>query len=135
MKYLLSGISIAAALTVAAPVWAQAPTQYPTTPPSGAYGQQPQPAPYAQQPSNTYDHTAYRHAHHRYYGHMRHRYGRGYGHAYRGLSNDHVANQLNREQLRPMGSSMPPAGYGPPGSMPPDYPQMPPGHPQQPPRY
>jgi hypothetical protein len=117
MKYLLGGTALAA-LAIAAPVWAQAPTS------SGAQPSA-QPAPEAQQPSQYGQQPKpYSRAHHRRYVRRMHHPGY-YRWAGRGPTDD-VANQLNRAELGGMpyyGSSMPPAGYPPaPGYPRPGYP-------------
>jgi hypothetical protein len=94
MKHLLSGTVFAAAMVIAAPIWAQ------TTP----YGMQP--APYAQpapsQPARHKARHAYRKHYKRYVGHMRMHHDR------RGSApNDNVANQLNAQELERVGSSPP----------------------------
>jgi hypothetical protein len=106
MNHLLTGTAFAAALVIAAPVWAQ-------TPPSGTqpapYAQPapPQPAPYAQ-PAPYKERHAYRKHHKRYVGHMRRYHARGSG-----APNDNVADQLNAQQLGRAGGGM----GGAPGGM------------------
>src|SRR5260221_14297082 len=135
MKYVLGGTALAA-LAIAAPVWAQAPT---SSNPSGApspaqpatqaqqpsqYGQQPsqygeQPKPYGRAYHRRYVHRPY----HRGYHHRGYHHRGYYGWAGRGPTDD-VANQLNRAQLGGMayGSSAPPAGYPPARAYPPPGP-------------
>ena len=147
MNHLLSGTAFAAALAIAAPLWAQTPT---TPNPAGAPSPS-QTAPYAQPaptqprapsatapaPSSTTENATEpmpkRHAMHR--GHQ----GRQAAHtrsthrmrhaplASRGsrAPDDNIANQLNGQELgRVSGSSVPPAGYAPQGSQPQGYPQQ-----------
>ena len=145
MSHLLSGMTFAAALAIAAPVWAQTPT---TPNPAGApsttaapYTQSAPPAtsqtaPYAQQaptrpmapsatapaPYSTTENATepMRRAHHRRYaGHMRMHRMRHAPSASRGsrAPTDNIANQLNSQELsRLSGSSAPPAGYAPQGN-------------------
>jgi hypothetical protein len=86
MKHLLNGVAIAAALAIAAPVWAQAPKSPPAA------------APAAKAP------TAAKQAHHRPARHMARR-----GHHRRMSKGDMMTEQLNREELaRIQGGSAPP---------------------------
>ena len=157
MNHLLSTTAFAAALAIAAPVWAQAPMNpYPSGAPSTT-----QAAPYAQQsparppaasnalpaPEPMQGRHAARRAHRgRYAGHMRGmRHMRHVPLAGRGSSapSDNVANQLNRQELSNLsGSSTPSAGYAPQGypplqGYPPPQGYAPQGYPPQgePPRY
>jgi hypothetical protein len=141
MNHLLTGTAFAAALVIAAPVWAQttpygtqpAPYAQPAPPRPAPYAQPapPQPAPYAQ-PAPYKERHAYRKHHKRYVGHTRRYYARGSS-----APNDNVANQLNRQELSNLsGSNTPSAGYAPQGYPPPQG-YAPQGYPPQgqPPRY
>ncbi len=156
MNHLLTGTAFAAALAIAAPVWAQAPTNpnpagapspttaapytksAPSTSQTAPYAQQAPEPPSATAPTTTGDATApmpKRHAMHqarRHAGHMRS--GHRMRHAplaSRGsrAPSDNIANQLNSQELgRVSGSSAPPAGYAPQGNPQQGQPQ---GYPQQ----
>ena len=158
MNHLLSGTAFAAALAIAAPVWAQTPTTpnpagAPSTTTAAPYTQSAPPAtsqtaPYAQQaptrpmapsatapaPYSTTENATepMRRAHHgRYAGHMRMHRMRHAPSASRGsrAPNDNIANQLNSQELgRVSGNSAPPAGYSPQGNPQQGQPQ---GYPQQ----
>ena len=148
MNHLLSGMTFAAALAIAAPVWAQTPTTpnaagAPSTTTAAPYTQSApsatsQTAPYAQQtptrpmapsaaapaPYSTNENATEPmpgcRAMHRTH-HERYAGHMRMRHA-RGsrTSSDNMANKLNREELgRVSGSSTPPAGYAPQG-----YPQQ-----------
>lgn len=130
MNHLLSATALAAALAIAAPVWAQAPTNpnpagAPSTSQAAPYAQErptrptapsaTAPAPYSGLGDTTENATEpmpKRHA-----GHMRSvRRMRHAPLASRGSRalNDNIANQLNSQELsRLSGSSAPPAGYAP----------------------
>ena len=147
MNHLLSGTAFAAALAIAAPLWAQTPT---TPNPAGAPSPS-QTAPYAQPaptqprapsatapaPSSTTENATEpvpkRHAMHRghqgrYAAHTRSTHRMRHAPlASRGsrAPDDNIANQLNSQELgRVSGSSAPPAGYAPQGSQPQGYPQQ-----------
>jgi hypothetical protein len=138
MKHLLSGVALAAVIAVAAPVWAQtsvAPSP-PTLPSTTQATSQVAPPALPRHPTGSVTATATRatsasvatvpkghrvvrtthnaryasqgyHAWHRHYG----RHG-GYGLSggYGGGWSDHVANQLNGQELGRLGESM--GGYG-----------------------
>jgi hypothetical protein len=91
MKHLVSGLTIAAGLTIAIPVWAQAPmTPSPATPAAPTASGQ----------------MHHRVVHHQGHHHVVHYRGKGGG--------DSVANQLNREELARIqgGGEMAPMGPG-----------------------
>ncbi len=104
MKHLLSGVAIAAALAVAAPVWAQGPKASgggyisPSAPPAAAA---PAAAPMAAAPMAPMAPMAGKQRHKRMMGHMA---------RHRAMSaGDQMTNQLNREELaRLQGGAMPP---------------------------
>ena len=144
MNHLLSGMTFAGALAIAAPVWAQTPTTpnpagAPSTTTAAPYTQSApsatsQTAPYAQQtparpmapsaaapaPSSTNENATEpmrgRHAMHR----AHHQRYAGHARMHSRAPSDNMANKLNREELgRVSGSSTPTAGYAPQG-----YPQQ-----------
>ena len=110
MKHLLSGVAVAAVLAIATPVWAQAPSASPSaTPPSSASSSAP-PSSAAAPPSSDkatsekatasnwvqpkprrHVHRVRRHAGYGYYPY--------YGYYRWGSPSDHVARQLNAQQL------------------------------------
>ena len=89
MKHLLNGVAIAAALVIAAPAWAQAPT---TTPAPAAPAAAAPAAPTAKAPMKP---MAMKQGHHRP---MRHMAGRGHMHRMMNAG-DAMTDQLNREEL------------------------------------
>ena len=112
MKHLLSGIAMGAVVAIALPVWAQTPSAPPsaapqstssTAPPSGAASSTPAPAASDKAtaaPRTTASNGAQprprRQAHRvRRYA----RYGHHYGYYRRGSPSDHMARQLNAQQL------------------------------------
>lgn len=101
MKHLLNGVMVAAALAIAAPVWAQAPM----TP--GAPARAPAAAPAAPMAGAGGAQMAAPQRHHR--RHMRKVARRG-GRMRGGGGGDSMANQLNREELSRIqsGGGMPP---------------------------
>jgi hypothetical protein len=88
MKYLLNGVAIAAALAIAAPVWAQKP---PTPPHAGA----PHAATHAAKPMKKH-HAAARH-HRPVRHHMAQGHHKGRSHAT--AAGNRMTEQLNREEL------------------------------------
>ena len=108
MKYLLSGVAIAAALTIAAPVWAQTSTA-PMTPSSPA-------APAASTSAPMEPRASHRMRAHRRTRTSQHIVRRR-GTARQGGANDNIADQLNAQELSRVGSSTP--GMSPaPGTAP-----------------
>ena len=99
MKYVLNGVAVAAALTIAAPVWAQT-SAAPVTPSSPA-------AP----PSASTAVPMEPMASHRMRGHRRTRTSQRTavrrGAARQGGANDNIANQLNSQELSRVGGSTP----------------------------
>ena len=122
MKHLLNGAAIAAALAIAAPVWAQSPTggnamgtpgPNPGGPGLTPYSGGAPPAPPAMhRPMHPAHHTAAMHAHHK-------RMARGAG-----LTGDTTA-QLNREELARINSGNMSNPSAPPGPPPPSSGRMP----------
>ena len=113
MKHLLSGVAVSAVLAIATTVWAQAPSTPPSTtaqpatsatPPSGAASSTPSPAapdkitaapgatarPWVQPKARRHAHRVRRYAHYGYYP---------YGYYRWGSPSDHMARQLNAQQL------------------------------------
>ena len=137
MNHLLSATALAAALAIAAPVWAQAPTNpnpagAPSTSQAAPYTQEKPtrptapsaaaPAPYSTT-ENATEPMPKRRA-----GHMRMRHASPASRGSRAPT-DNIANQLNSQELsRLSGSSAPLAGYAPRGN-----PQQ--GQPPSGPRY
>jgi hypothetical protein len=97
MKHLLSGTALAAALALAAPVWAQ--TNAPMTPSSRAAPSASAAAPMAPMAS----HRARPHR-----AGMAHRKTARHGKARGGSASDSVANQLNAQEAAKAGATMPP---------------------------
>ena len=115
MKHLLSGVAVSAVLAIATTVWAQAPstpsstTAPPATPPSGAASSTPAPAapdkitaapgatarPGVQPKARRHAHRVRRYARYGYYPY----YGYPYGYYRWGSPSDHMARQLNAQQL------------------------------------
>jgi len=91
MKHLLNGVAIAAALAIAVPAWAQAP--------SSAGG------PTAAAPASAAAPTASKQRHKRVHHRMAHHRGMGGG--------DMMTEQLNREELARLQGGAPPAIPGP----------------------
>jgi hypothetical protein len=121
MKHLLNGVAIAAALTIAGPVWAQNPA---TPGAAGAGVPPPTPAPTSATPP----------AHH-YYHKMVHHARVMHAHHMRMAREAHEAGDttaaLNRQELARIQSgnmTNPPAPSGPMGEGPPGSPQPPPSH-------
>jgi hypothetical protein len=107
MKHPLSGTIFAAALVIAAPVWAQtqpAPYAQPAPPRPAPYAQPAPPQTYAQPAPSYKERRVYRKHHKRHAGHTRMHYGRRSG-----APQDNMANQLNAQELARMGG----AGPGP----------------------
>jgi len=98
MKYLLNGVAIAAALTIAAPVWAQTSTA-PMTPSSPA-------APAASTSAPMEPRASHRMRAHRRTRTSQHIVRRR-GTARQGGANDNIADQLNAQELSRVGSSTP----------------------------
>ena len=102
MKHLLSGVALAAVLAIAAPVWAQSPMSpsTPTAPPSAAPNDAATPA---MEPARPRRHAQRTHAQPRSRTHTRstHRGRRPY-YGW-GRPGDHVANQLNAQELGRVG--------------------------------
>ena len=108
MKHLLTGVAMAAALAIAAPVWAQNAPMTPSAPPSGASTAMPT-APSSSTPMASKP-MAKKPMHHRMASHRR-MMGQGQG-------GDQMTNQLNQQELqRIQGGNMSPPGGGmaPPG--------------------
>ena len=105
MKHLLSGVALAAVVAIATPIWAQAPS----TPPSSdaastqasATSDKPAVAPAntaskSVQPKKRHTHRVRRYARYGYYPY----YGyHPYGYYRWGSASDHMARQLNAQQL------------------------------------
>jgi len=121
MKHLLNGVAIAAALVIAAPVWAQAPTTTPApaapaeAAPAAAAPPAAEAAPAAESPAPAekapMKHAAMKQRHHRPMRRMARR-----GHMHKMNAGDAMTNQLNREELaRIQGgpSGPPPSGATP----------------------
>jgi hypothetical protein len=108
MNHLFSGTALAAALAIAAPVWAQ--TTAPSTPSSPATAAAVPSSPKATSTPhkriNVHRHT-YHHAYHHAYDHHAYRY-----HAYQRVSRGDIANRLNAEELGRVGSSPAPGVAG-----------------------
>jgi len=107
MNHLLNGTALAAALAIAAPVWAQ--TTAPTIPSSP-----PSPAPAAAAPASPKATSTrhkrmdvHRHAYHHAYYHHAHGY-----HAQHRVSRGDIANRLNAQELGRVGSSSAPGMGG-----------------------
>lgn len=98
MKHLLNGVAIAAALTIAGPVWAQT-TAAPMTPSSRAAPSTSTAAP--MEPMASTGHKMRMHRTARHHTVMRR------GTSRRGSADDNVANQLNAQELGRAGSSAP----------------------------
>ncbi len=97
MKHLLTGVAVAAALAIAAPVWAQNPSGGSPNP-GGGGGAAPAPADNSAMPPA---HHAVRHAH------AMHGFHKGMAHK-AALTGDTTA-QLNREELARLQSGAPPS--------------------------
>lgn len=97
MKHLLTGVAVAAALAIAAPVWAQNPSGASPNP-GGGGGAAPAPAENSAMPPA---HHAVRHAH------AMHNFHKGMAHK-AALTGDTTA-QLNREELARLQSGAPPS--------------------------
>jgi len=119
MKHLLSGVAVSAVLAIATTVWAQAPSTAPSAtaqpatssaaPPSGAASSTAVPAapdkitaapgatarPGVQPKARRHAHRVRRYAHYGYYPY----YGYPYGYYRWGSPSDHMARQLNAQQL------------------------------------
>ena len=150
MNHLLSATALAAALAIAAPVWAQAPTNpnpagAPSTSQAAPYTQErptrpaapsaAAPAPYSTTENATEPMPKRRAGHMRSVHRMRHAPLASRGSR---APTDNIANQLNSQELsRLSGSSAPPTGYAPRGNpqqgQPQGYPQQ--GQPPSGPRY
>jgi len=107
MNHLLNGTALAAALAIAAPVWAQttAPT-IPSSPPSPAAAAA---APASPKATSTRHKRmdVHRHAYHHAYYHHAHGY-----HAQHRVSRGDIANRLNAQELGRVGSSSAPGMGG-----------------------
>jgi hypothetical protein len=119
MKHLLNGVAVSAVLAIATTVWAQAPSTPPSAtaqpatssgaPPSGAASSTSAPAapdkitaapgatarPGVQPKARRHAHHVRRYAHYGYYPY----YGYPYGYYRWGSPSDHMARQLNAQQL------------------------------------
>jgi hypothetical protein len=116
MKYLLNGVAIAAALAIASPVWAQAPTPAQPAPMSPGAHMQTNAKPMARHKHMRPKRMARHHRHHHRHGHMNMSAG------------DQETEALNRQELQrlqggggpePMGAAGPaPMGAAGPGPAP-----------------
>ena len=107
MKHLLSGVALAAVLAIATPVWAQAPSTSPSATPSSSASSSAPPSSAAAPPSSdkatsekaTWVQPKPRRHVHRIRRYARYGYYPYYGYYRWGSPSDHVARQLNAQQL------------------------------------